>query len=168
MEKALRAVNEIARLGIIKSYAIGGGVAATYFIEPVLTYDLDIFFVPAKGGLDVLAPIYEYAREMGFPVQAETILIGGYPVQFIPVYNDLIREAVENAATLRYREVEAKVVTAEYLAAIALQTGRAKDRERLARILDEAVLNRNTLDKILKAFGLTEKFKKFVRVLDEE
>ena len=72
--------------------------------------------------------------------------IEGFPVQFIPAYNDLIREAVEKAVTLRYRDVEAKVVSAEYLAAIALQTGRAKDRERLSRILDEAVIDRSVLD----------------------
>jgi hypothetical protein len=36
------------RSGFIKAYAIGGGIAATYYIEPVLTYDLDIFFIPAK------------------------------------------------------------------------------------------------------------------------
>ena len=40
----------------MKAYAIGGGIAATYYIEPVLTYDLDIFFIPASEGLDILAP----------------------------------------------------------------------------------------------------------------
>ena len=45
-------------------------------------------------------------------------------------------------ATLKYRGVEAKVVKAEYLAAIALQTGRAKDRERVIRILEEAEIDR--------------------------
>ena len=41
-------------------------------------------------------------------------IIEGFPVQFIPAYNDLVREAVEKAATLTYRGVEAKVVKAEY------------------------------------------------------
>jgi len=31
----------------------------------------------------------------------------------IKAYNDLVREAVKIAATLKYRDVEAKVVTAE-------------------------------------------------------
>ncbi len=43
MEKALSVINEMMHLGLIKSYAIGGGIAATYYIEPVLTYDLDVF-----------------------------------------------------------------------------------------------------------------------------
>ncbi len=53
MEKALIVVEEMTRLGIIKSYAIGGGIAATYYMEPILTYDLDIFFIPAKKGVGV-------------------------------------------------------------------------------------------------------------------
>ena len=168
MEKALQVIEEITRRGVIKAYAIGGGIAATYYIEPVLTYDLDIFFIPAKEGLDVLAPIYEYARERGFSTQAESILIEGFPVQFIPAYNDLVREAVENASTLKYRDVEAKVVTAEYLAVIALQTGRAKDRERVIRLLEEADIDRTVFDRILESFGLAEKFKKLERQLHEE
>ena len=167
MEHALRVVNEMARLGIIKSYAIGGGVAATYFIEPVLTYDLDIFFVPAKEGIDVLAPVYDYAREKGFPSQAEAILVKGFPVQFIPAYNDLVREAIANAVTLSYRGVEARVVSAEYLAAISLQTGRAKDRERLALLLEAAIIDRSVLDGILREHGLSEKFEKFSRIVHE-
>ena len=168
MEKALQVIEEITRLGIIKAYAIGGGIAATYYIEPVLTYDLDIFFIQAKEGPDVLAPIYDYARERGFSTQAESILIEGFPVQFIPAYNDLVREAVENAATLKYRDVEAKVVTAEYLAAIALQTGRGKDRERVIRLLDETVIDRTVLGRILESFGLADKFKKFESQFHEE
>ncbi len=168
MEKALQVIEEITRRGIFKAYAIGGGIAATYYIEPVLTYDLDIFFIPAKEGLDVLAPIYEYAKERGFSTQAESILIEGFPVQFIPAYNDLVREAVENASTLKYRDVEAKVVTAEYLAAIALQTGRAKDRERVIRLLDEAVIDRTVLGRILESFGLADKFKKLEQQFHDE
>jgi len=168
MEKALQVIEEITRLGIIKAYAIGGGIAATYYIEPVLTYDLDIFFIPAKEGLDVLTPICDYAGERGFSTQAGSILIEGFPVQFIPAYNDLVREAVENAATLKYRDVEAKVVTAEYLAAIALQTGRGKDRERLIRLLDETVIDRTVLGRILESFGLADKFKKFESQFHEE
>jgi hypothetical protein len=57
MEKTLQVIEEMTRLGIIKAYAIGGGIAATYYIEPVLTYDLDIFFLPVRDGLDELAPI---------------------------------------------------------------------------------------------------------------
>jgi len=134
----------------------------------VLTYDLDVFFIPAKEGLDVLAPIYDYAKAQGYESRAEALMIEGFPVQFIPAYNDLVREAVEKAATLKYREAEAKVVKAEYLAAIALQTGRAKDRERVARLLDEAVIDRVVFDGILAAFDLIGRFERFEKQNHEE
>jgi len=51
MEKALIVIKEMTRLGIIKSYAIGGGIAATYYIEPVLTYDLDVSFISASKNM---------------------------------------------------------------------------------------------------------------------
>jgi hypothetical protein len=75
---------------------------------------------------------------------------------------------VEKAATLKYRDVEAKVVTAEYLAAISLQTGRGKDRERVIRLLEEAVINRAVLGRILESFGLADKLKKLEKQFHEE
>jgi hypothetical protein len=157
MEKTLKAIEGMTRLGIIRAYAIGGGIAATYYIEPVLTYDLGVFFIPVKPGLDELAPIYEFARGRGYVEQAEALIIEGFPVQFIPVFNDLVREAVANAATLTYRGVEGKVVKAECLVAIALQTGRAKDRERAARLLDSESVDRTELAKILERHGLVDR-----------
>jgi len=168
MDETLKVIEEMMRQGVIKAYAIGGGIAATYYIEPVLTYDLDIFFIPVKEGLDVLAPIYEFARERSYETLAEAIVIEGFPVQFIPAYNDLVREAVENAATLKYREVSATVVAPEYLIAIALQTGRPKDKERAARLLDEAQIDRNILGRIVELFGLAEKLNKLEARSHEE
>jgi hypothetical protein len=167
MEKALQVIEGMTRLGIIKAYAIGGGIAATYYIEPILTYDLVIFFIPIKEGLDV-APIYEFARGRGYVEQAEALLIEGFPVQFIPAYNDLVREAVADASTLRYRDAEAKVVRAEYLAAIALQTGRAKDRERVIRLLEEADIDTELLARIVGQHGLGDRLKKLEESSHEE
>lgn len=168
MEKTLQVIEEMTRLGIIKAYAIGGGIAATYYIEPVLTYDLDVFFLPVKEGLDELAPIYEFAHSRAYAEQAEALLIEGFPVQFIPAYNALVREAVTRATTLKYRHTEAKVVKAEYLTAIALQTGRAKDRERVVRLLEEAAIDRAVLDKILEEHGLAEKLRRIEKGFREE
>lgn len=159
MEKTLQVIEEMTRLGIFRAYAIGGGIAATYYIEPVLTYDLDIFFLPVKEQLDELAPLYEFARSRGYAEQAEALLIEGFPVQFIPAYNDLVREAVEKAATLRYRDIEAKVVKAEYLVAIAIQTGRAKDRERALRLSEEADIDRELLTDLADRYGLGDRLK---------
>lgn len=161
MEKALGVINQLQKQGLLKKYAIGGGIAATYFIEPILTYDLDIFFIPIKESLDILAPIYEYAEKRGFEKQKEMILIEGIPVQFIPAYNELVHEAVEKAMDAHYKQTKTRVIRPEYLIAIALQTDRAKDRERIIRLLDEATINKSRLMKILERFRLSAKFERF-------
>lgn len=45
MEKALAVLNELEQAGILGRYAIGGAMAATFYAEPVVTFDLDIFVV---------------------------------------------------------------------------------------------------------------------------
>lgn len=160
MDKAFTILNEMTRAGLIRAYAVGGAVAAMYYFEPILTYDLDIFFIPAREGIDVLAPLYAYLKDKGYGPDKEHILIGGIPVQLIPVYNNLVREAVENARETEYKGVSVRILAAEYLIAISLQTNRPKDRERLAIFLEESRIDHPRLEGILKAHGLYEKFKK--------
>ncbi len=47
MIEALGTLNQLKREGVIKDYAIGGGYAVNYYLEPILTYDLDIFSLVA-------------------------------------------------------------------------------------------------------------------------
>lgn len=161
LEKALQVVRDISSLGIIKDYAVCGAVAAMCSIEPVLTYDLDIFFIPIKEGPAALVPIQAYVKYRGFSIRAKSILVDGIPIQFIPASSDLVREAVEHAETRKYYTVELKVVTAEYLSAIAIQAGRDKDKEHAIRLLEVADIDRSVLSRILESYGLARKFKGF-------
>ena len=52
-------------------------------------------------------------------------------MQFLPAANPLVREALEQAVEKEVTNISARVFTAEHLAAIALQTGRAKDKARV-------------------------------------
>ncbi|KAF0125759.1 MAG: hypothetical protein FD189_1941 [Elusimicrobia bacterium] len=160
MKKTLAAVNQMLELGIITDYAIGGGMAAMFYMEPVLTYDLDIFCVlpGEEKGLNILAPIYEWADQAGYKTFREHLLIEGLPVQFIPVYNDLVREAVEKAVGKKIGPLKARVVAPEYLVAIMLQTARKKDAVNALKMLEEAKIDRRALSKILKKYGLAAKF----------
>ncbi len=76
---------------MIKDYAIGEAIAALYYVEPLLTYDLYIFFIPVEESLDVLSPIYNHLKKIGYKTHKEHMIIEGVPVQFIPVYNELIK-----------------------------------------------------------------------------
>ena len=139
MEETLKVLNELEKKGLIERYVIGDGIGVLYYAEPVLTYDLDVFCVlpTEREGFITLSPIYEYLRKKGYRVDGEHIVIEGIPVQFIPAYNKLVEEAVDEAGEVKYKRVKTRIVRAEHLLAIMLQTYRAKDRERMLLILDE-------------------------------
>jgi len=65
------------------------------------------------------------------------------PVQFIPVYNDLVKNAVFNSRKVNYGRLKTNVVGLEYLIAIMLQTYRAKDRKGWLRSWKRRSLIRN-------------------------
>ena len=161
MEKTLKRIKELKEKKILKDFSIGGGIAALYYIEPLLTYDLDIFFIPVEDSIDVLAPIYGYLNKKGFKAKKEHVLIEGVPVQFIPVYNDLLKEAVQCSVEARYGRIKTRVLGLEYLIAVMLQTYRPKDRERLVKVFEEAKIDLKLLKKILKKYGLYDIYIRF-------
>ena len=161
MEKTLKVINALKENKVIEDYAIGGAIAALYYVEPLLTYDLDIFFITVEVGLDVRHPIYNHLKKSGYKTHKEHVLIEGVPVQFIPVYNELIKEAVKTAPIMKYGKTKTKVIGVEYLVAIMIQTFRLKDRERAIKMIEEATIDLKLLRKILKKYNLYEIFEKF-------
>ena len=165
MEKTLRVLNRMVKDGVIGKYAIGGAVAAIFYIEPINTNDLDIFFhvKDPSAGLEILAPLYKYLSALGYKGQKEAIDIEGWPVQFLPVFNPLLEEAVEQAREVRFQRTKTRVMQAEHLLAIMLQTGRLKDYARIAQFMEHEVVDQERLADILARHGLIEKWKKLNR-----
>lgn len=154
-------LNELEKQGVFSRYAIGGAMAATFYVEPFLTFDLDVFVLlqPTTTGLISLAPIYEALRTRGYREEKEIVVIEGVPVQFLPAYNALIEEALAEAREVDYEGVRTRVVRAEHLVAICLQTGRDKDRERVRILREQARLELGFLAGVLKRHQLEEKWK---------
>jgi hypothetical protein len=165
MEKTLAVLNQMEADGVIERYAIGGAIAATFYMEPAQTYDLDVFLVfPASTlGLITISPIYSYLMARGYQPEGEAINIEGWPVQFLPAFNPLIEEALESAAEVVYETTPTRVFTAEYLAAIMLYTGRAKDHARLVQLLTEGTVNHTALHDIIVQHDLGTKWESFKR-----
>lgn len=164
MRATLEAINQMQADGIIGKYAIGGAVGATLYVEPAATLDVDIFvMLPAVPGSSLLslAPIYEYLKAHGGVVRDEYIVIGGWPVQFLPPRDDLEREAVADSVPQEVEGVRTWVMSAEHLVAIALRTGRSKDYIRILQFVEQDALNRKKLQGILEEHGLTAKWKQF-------
>ena len=151
--------------GLIKDYAIGGGIATLFYTEPFLTYDLDIFILTETTSTQTiidLSPIFEYLKQKGYTWKGEHILIEGVPVQFIYA-DELEKEAVEKARIVEYEGVKTKVIAPEYLIAILLRAGRKKDREKVEKLLQEAEIDMKELQDILDKFGLRERSESYER-----
>jgi hypothetical protein len=94
LKATLEMINQMGSDGVIGSYAIGGAVGATFYLEPLATADVDVFVMlptPPGSSLLSLTPIYDYLIGRGCRADGERIVIGDWPVQFLPPRNSLQR-----------------------------------------------------------------------------
>ena len=166
IQDVLVMLNQMQADGVIERFAIGGAVGATFYLEPVDTLDVDVFitFKPDPGSL-IVSPsaIFDYLRGFGCQMEGEYIVIGGWPVQFLPPTGPLVEEALAEAVTRDVEEIATRVFTAEHLAAIALQTGRAKDKARLLQFVEEGALDAERFQQIIARHALVNRWQQFQR-----
>lgn len=138
-------------------------MGATFYAEPLLTFDLDIFVVPPTGqaGLLTLAPLYAALRARGYEEAGECVEIEGVPVQFLPAFNPLLEEALAEARETPYGQTPTRVLRIEHLFAIALQTGRSKDRERVRTLREQAQPDWSFLARLLERHGLDARWREW-------
>lgn len=119
--------------------------------------------LPKDSGILVsLSPIYEELKRRGFEEEAECVVIEGVPVQFLPVFNPLVEEALEEAYEMDYEGVSTRVVSLEHLLAIMLQTGRGKARQRFSTFIEQGIkIEANKLQEIAKRHKLSDKLKEW-------
>ena len=154
LDEVLRAANDLVSAGLIKDYALGGALAAIYYVEPFTTYDADIIFVAAKKGLTAGIPaIYAHLQKAGWRVEREHLLVKGFPVQFLAGAG-LTEEAVREARAIEFEGVPAKVFRPEHIIAIAASVGRHKDLARIEQLFEQTKIDKTLLDDILARYNL--------------
>ena len=126
MKAVVELLNEMKTSGVIQDYALFGALAQMRYTEPVATLDADVLVLGTESGLDALGPIYRFCKTRGFLPTGEAILVGNWPVQFIPTFSPLTEEAVRQAETGEIEGVSVRVVSATHLAVIALSVGGPK------------------------------------------
>lgn len=165
MKATLQVINQMQADGVIGQYAIGGAVAATFYLEPSATLDIDVFvsLKPAPGRLLLsLQPVYDYlVRDRNCRQEGEYIVVEGWPVQFLPPADALGEEALAQALETTVDEVPTRVMTAEHLVALALQLGRGKDFSRILQFIEAGVLDAGRLDQVLTRHQLLAKWEQF-------
>ena len=165
VKQTLQTLLQLRSEGALVQFAVGGAIAASFYIEAVATEDLDIFafLQPSPGGLVVLTPLYGRLKDLGATLQDEHVLIHGWPVQILPAYTPLVEEAVRDAREQAYEGLAVPVVTAEHLCAIALQTGRPKDYLRVYSLIQSGCVTTAKLRQLIQTYGLQERWNDYAR-----
>jgi len=166
IKEVIEMINRMEAAGVIERYAIGGAVGATFYLEPVATLDVDIFVefhTEPDSQMISPEPIFRYLRDCGCAMDGEHVVIAGWPVQFLPAGSALVQEALTKAVEKDVEGTPARVFTAEHVAAIALETGRAKDKARVLQFIEAGVLDLDRLQEILTRHGLAGAWEQFER-----
>jgi hypothetical protein len=146
-QRVIETINEVKKQGIISDYAICGGYATIYYLEPTYTADLDIVILVSSQ--DAFHRLYDYFRKRGNKIENVFIYIEGMAVQFFPGYGgDIFEESVRHARKITINGIPSRVVSREYLIALLLKSYRHKDKIRIVELLPQA--DRGILDEIVK------------------
>jgi len=101
-------------------------------------------------------------------IASQYVVIADWPVQFLPAGTALLQEALAAAVEKDVEGTPARVLTAEHIAAIALETGRAKDKARVLQFIEAGAVDLNRLREILAHHGLSSAWQQFERQFREQ
>ena len=139
---ALRALNGLKRRKVIRDYVVIGAVAATTYMEPVFTEDIDVIVLvdtdeeyrSTFGAISKVAEAQDGMHQV----------LGGVPVQLFPsTIMPLYRDTIEGARQVRAGNLRVKIASAEHLILLYLLAFRDRDHFRvryLLRNIDEGRL----------------------------
>lgn len=166
--EVIRALNRLESDGVIRRYALGGAVAAAFYAEGTTTYDVDAFvsFMETDNPFLTLLPVLKAVQDLGGRLEREYVILAETPLQLLPATSPAAAEAIEQAVAWPVpngREtVLARVMPAEYLAVLALETGRPKDSIRLLALVRSAAFDHGRFTALLAKFDLLPRWQTFL------
>jgi hypothetical protein len=162
---AIRTLNGLKRRRIVRDYVIIEAVAATAYMEPVLTQDLDVVVL-----VDTDEEFWETYRRVG--EHADGLdgmhhILGARPVQLFPsTMKPIYADAIARAHQTRVGNLRVKLASPEHLVVLALEAFRLKDKIRIGEMLRMEAVDRDAVQRLLEVFDdgertLTQRFQEF-------
>lgn len=139
---AFRVLNGLKRRKVIRDYVVIGAVAATNYMEPMFTEDIEVI-VLVDTDEEYLSTFTAIAQQAEAQEGMHQVL-GGVPVRLFPsTIMPLYRDALIGARQVRFGNLRVKFAFAEHLILLYLLAFRERDHLRvryLLRKIDEARL----------------------------
>jgi len=120
---------------IITHWALCGGIAEEYYANPPATKDIDFFVNMPDKSIMGSVELYKYFLAKGATPYKHMVEYKGIVVDLIPKDDALHIEAMKKAEYRIVNNVEMLIIPIEYLAYIAINTGRDKDLVRAAKLI---------------------------------
>lgn len=148
-EDAIKELNAFKRHKVLRDYVIIGAVAATAYMEPLFTEDIDIIVLVDSD--TEFFEVFEALTELADKQENVWHIIKGIQVQLFPTTTKpLYRDTLEDARGARVGNLRVKVASPEHLILLFLERNSSKDKIRVLSLLDKA-----DMDKI---YELLERF----------
>ncbi len=146
---AFRILNGLKRRRLIRDYAVIGAVAATAYMEPVFTEDIDIIVLVDTD--DEYLQTFRRVAEVAEASEGMHHFLAGVPVQLFPsTTNPLFEDALAGARPVRIGGLRVKFASREHLILLYLGPFRYKDRLRIIHLLPQADMH--TVHSLLERF----------------
>lgn len=132
--EAFRVLNGLKKRKFIRDYVVIGAVAATTYMEPVFTEDIDVIVLvdTDEEYRSTFAAISEIADGQVGMHQ----VLGGVPVQLFPSTTmPLYRDTLEGARKVRVGNLRVNIASAEHLILLYLLAFRERDHLRVRNLL---------------------------------
>ncbi len=149
LPESIRALNSLKRQRVIRDYVLIGAVAATAYMEPIFTEDLDIIVLADTD--EEYVETFQGVSEAAEDHQGMHVVLGDVPVQMFPTATKpLYKDALDKAQKARVGNLRVKVASPEHLALLYLEAWRAKDRFRVQELMSS--IDKRKLHSLLKKF----------------
>lgn len=130
----IQVLNNTKLDNVFSDYAIMGGYAVNYYIEPTFTSDIDVLVLVDTD--EDYNKIFSYFTRQGYKMVNLYVVIENTQVQFLPsTISPLYKEAVKYAKTISFKDATTRIITAEHLVALLLVSYRPKDKIRIGQLL---------------------------------
>jgi hypothetical protein len=166
MRRVFSAFNTMTEKRIIESYDIGGAMAISLHEQTAMTEDIDIFIAYERGTFISMTPLFDFMKSLGATEEeGDHLRYAGWLIHILsPKSPSLVEEALDNSESYDAGQgVTTKVFKLEYLAAIALETGREKDRLRVRMLADRKALDTREFAAIIKRYRLEKRYAEWTK-----